>query len=76
MADDEITPDPWAVGTPITVDHPLHAMIEGWRVAEALFVEVGFPQATAERNAKALFARLAALDPPVLVCHPSEMRDA
>ena len=70
-----MTDDPWAIGTPITVDHPLHATTEAWRVAEALFVEVGFPQEAADRCSKALFARLAALDPPVLVCHPSEMRD-
>ena len=66
--------DLWAIGTRITVDHPLHATTKAWRVAEALFVELGFPQEAADHNSKALFARLAALDPPVLVCHPSEMQ--
>lgn len=66
-------PDPWAVGTPITETHPLHAMIAAWASIETTLAGWGIPQA--EQRAKAIVARLAALDPPVLVVHPDEMKD-
>lgn len=67
------TPDPWAIGTPITETHPLHAMLMAWDSVEKTLEEWGIPQA--EPRAKAILARLAALEPPVLPVHPHEMRD-
>lgn len=65
--------DPWAIGTPITVDHPLHATVAAWTEVERTLNEWNIPQA--EERAKAIMARLASLDPPVLPCHPHEMKE-
>ncbi len=67
------TADPWAIGTRITVDHPLHALVEAWQSIEDTLNEWNISDA--EARAKAIVARLGALDPPVLTAHPHELKD-
>ena len=68
-----MSPDPYAIGTPITETHPLHALVMAWASIEATLDEWRIPDA--EQRAKAIVARLAALDPPVLLVHPHEMKE-
>lgn len=68
MTDD----DPWAYGTRVTPGHPLWATVAAWAEIERTLAEWGIPDA--EARSKAIVARLAHLDPPVLLVTAEEMK--
>jgi hypothetical protein len=63
------------VGGVIDEHHTLYPVIKAWEISEKALLEYGLPPDHAEKVSKAIFARLAAHDPPILPCTPEQMRD-
>ena len=68
----------------MAVRDSIQATIDAWDCLERLFVELGFTgppvkglgdKSRAEELSKTAIARLANLDPPVLVCYGHELRE-